>query len=340
MDVLERLKTQYRSFSLRRTAALLAMALGVALCLTVVVISRYPSPDDPLTLGVTGTSGANISDREHLSAVMGHDVSALELTVHDYTETYSLYISSGTVADALELAGIELGEFDEISIDDDAAIHDGMQIYITRVRVDQEYEYEPIPFQTERKASESLLVNVEKKIQSGVDGECRYTYDVVYKNGIRTARILAGTTVVKEPVNEVISYGTVSYYRPSTTYVIDEEAGTITLSDGIVLHYTDTIKVSATAYTTEGHKNKITYSGATARYGIIAVDPRVIPLGTAMFVVGESGDWTYGYAVAGDIGGGIKDNRIDLFYNTEKECRNHGRRPAIVYILASDDESD
>ena len=38
--------------------------------------------------------------------------------------------------------------------------------------------------------------------------------------------------------------------------------------------------------------------------GIIAVDPRVIPLGTAMFVVGESGDWTYGYAVAGDIGGG------------------------------------
>ena len=49
MDVLERLKTQYRSFSLRRAAALLAMALGVALCLTVVVISRYPSPDDPLT---------------------------------------------------------------------------------------------------------------------------------------------------------------------------------------------------------------------------------------------------------------------------------------------------
>ena len=148
-------------------------------------------------------------------------------------------------------------------------------------------------------------------------------------------------TALETQVNALNSNveGTVELMEAGTISDATQTGGvwTITLSDGIVLHFKDKIEVSATAYTTEGQDFKITYSGATARYGIIAVDPRVIPLGTEMFVVGTSGMWTYGYCIAGDIGGFIKGNRIDLFYNTENECKNFGRRGAIVYILSGNE---
>ena len=49
----------------------------------------------------------------------------------------------------------------------------------------------------------------------------------------------------------------------------------------------------------------------------------------------ESLDGTkdYGFCTAEDTGGAIKNNRIDLFFNTAKEVRNFGRRKVKVYIL-------
>ena len=70
-----------------------------------------------------------------------------------------------------------------------------------------------------------------------------------------------------------------------------------------------------------------------ARYGVIAVDPRVIPLGTQLYIEAVDGSWTYGYAVAGDTGGAIKGARIDLFYDSHAQAISFGRRAARVYIL-------
>ncbi len=70
-----------------------------------------------------------------------------------------------------------------------------------------------------------------------------------------------------------------------------------------------------------------TATGLRAQYGIVAVDPDVIPLGTRVYVEG------YGYAVAGDVGGAIKGNKIDLCFATIKECYEFGRRTVVVYIL-------
>ena len=70
-----------------------------------------------------------------------------------------------------------------------------------------------------------------------------------------------------------------------------------------------------------------TASGLKAKYGVVAVDPHVIPLGTRLFIEG------YGYAIAGDVGGAIKGNMIDLCFNTVKECYEFGRRDVVVYIL-------
>lgn len=67
--------------------------------------------------------------------------------------------------------------------------------------------------------------------------------------------------------------------------------------------------------------------GLKPQVGVIAVDPRVIPLGTKLYVEG------YGKCVAGDTGGAIKGNRLDLFFNTKSEVYNWGRKKVKVYKL-------
>ena len=57
------------------------------------------------------------------------------------------------------------------------------------------------------------------------------------------------------------------------------------------------------------------------------MDPRIIPLGTKMFIEG------YGYAVADDVGGAIKGSRIDLAFNSRAEALQFGRQTVKVYIL-------
>ncbi|NEZ47578.1 hypothetical protein FDF74_10285 [Clostridium niameyense] len=86
--------------------------------------------------------------------------------------------------------------------------------------------------------------------------------------------------------------------------------------------------MEATAYsgdsiTAGGHKPVRNPNG----YSTIAVDPRVIPFGTKVYVEG------YGYAIADDIGGRIKGNIIDVFLTSEAECNSWGRRNVKVHIL-------
>ena len=78
----------------------------------------------------------------------------------------------------------------------------------------------------------------------------------------------------------------------------------------------------------------ITASGARAKRGTVAVDPRVIPLGTKLYIKSLTpGVPDYGFAIAQDTGGAIKGNKIDLFMDTVWECLQFGRRPVMVYIL-------
>ncbi|MDD3818767.1 MAG: 3D domain-containing protein [Actinomycetota bacterium] len=89
----------------------------------------------------------------------------------------------------------------------------------------------------------------------------------------------------------------------------------------------------ATAYYAHGkggndiNGNGITAIGLRARKGIVAVDPRVIPLGTRLYIPG------YGEALAADTGGWIKNNRIDLCFETMEDCYRYGRRKIKVYLV-------
>lgn len=82
----------------------------------------------------------------------------------------------------------------------------------------------------------------------------------------------------------------------------------------------------ATAYALSGR----TRSGAYVRRGVIAADPRVLPLGSVVQV--QAGKWSGVYTVH-DTGGKIKGNIIDVWVPTTREARRFGRRPIKLHVL-------
>lgn len=125
----------------------------------------------------------------------------------------------------------------------------------------------------------------------------------------------------------------------------ETEPGVIKTAEGEVLEYTEVIQVEATAYCAcykccgKYPSNKyygITKTGTRAKVGTIAVDPRLIPLGTKMYVEGLYGAKNYGVGKAEDIGGAIKGKIIDLYFDTHSETIQWGRQQVNVYILKED----
>ena len=84
----------------------------------------------------------------------------------------------------------------------------------------------------------------------------------------------------------------------------------------------------ATAYSSQDPGNgNYTATGSRLKKGIVSVDPKIIPLGTKIYVEG------YGYAIADDVGGAIKGHRIDLAFDSRYDALQFGRQNVTVYIL-------
>jgi 3D (Asp-Asp-Asp) domain-containing protein len=72
---------------------------------------------------------------------------------------------------------------------------------------------------------------------------------------------------------------------------------------------------------------KPAFTGMPLQRGVVAVDPRVIPMGTRLYVEG------YGEAIAADQGNAIKGNRIDLFFDSHQQARQWGMKTVKVTVL-------
>jgi len=115
---------------------------------------------------------------------------------------------------------------------------------------------------------------------------------------------------------EEIIYNEVELEQPNQNINIEENDNYIIM---IATAYTRSIE--------EGTHKGITRSGTQVSRGTVAVDPRVIPLGTKLYVE------NYGHAVALDTGGAIKENRIDLYMETKDEAFEFGRKEVRVWII-------
>ena len=218
-----------------------------------------------------------------------------------------------------------------------------------------EYTDEFIPFETVYIEDATMKKGTSVTETKGKDGLSRTTVEMILHDGEEVSRQVAGTRIIREPVSEVIRVGT--YVMPPATVVsthhntsgtmtsynysrnflesvsIDDEKKTITTPSGEVFYYSSSFTGEATAYSCEGTPNAITATGTKARVGEVAVDPKVIPLGTKMFIILADGSLIYGYCVAEDTGGAVKGNIIDLYMNTFADCALVGRTDCTVYIL-------
>ena len=179
----------------------------------------------------------------------------------------------------------------------------------------------------------SLPAGTTKVITEGRDGQMLCLANVSYENGKEVSRTVIRQTVTQQPVNELIAVGT----GPSQDQQGDQPIigdGYIVLPTGEILTYSSTMQVVATAYSHLDEGCDMTTSTmTTVRIGTVAVDPRVIPYGTRMFIVSNDGEVVYGVSTAEDCGGAIIDKRIDLYYPTLAQCFSFGRRDCTIYFL-------
>ena len=101
-----------------------------------------------------------------------------------------------------------------------------------------------------------------------------------------------------------------------------------------MLEFTHKDEFKATCYYRFPVDGEITANGTPTRVGAIAVDPKVIPYWTRMYIVTQDGEYIYGVAVAEDCGTAIKGKWVDLFYETYEEACKFGRRQVDIYFLA------
>ena len=207
------------------------------------------------------------------------------------------------VAQLLSEVGVRLSGKDYAVPSLAAQVMDNLSVRIVRVVEDSIVESRDIPYETVRRADNTLELDQQNIDQHGKNGVYKQRVHLVYEDGQQVLREVAEEWVESQPTTRIISYGTKIVIRELET------------PDGVI-RYWRKIRVLATSYTaatsgkTRDHPEYgITRLGWRARKGIIAVDPTVIKLRTNMYVPG------YGFGVAADTGGKIKGRWIDLCYN-------------------------
>ncbi|MEA4900222.1 3D domain-containing protein [Desulfitobacterium sp.] len=173
-----------------------------------------------------------------------------------------------------------------------------------------------VPVETEYEESNQLSPGTTKVKDEGKKGVERQVIKITQVNGEITSEKITHQFMLEAPKKRVVLRNTkpIAAVKPESKSEADVSQ----------LNIRKVMVMEATAYTYTGNK---TATGIEPREGIIAVDPRVIPLGTQVYVEG------YGYAVAADTGGLIKGNIIDVFFPSFQRCINWGRRPVKVYVI-------
>lgn len=240
-------------------------------------------------------------------------------------ELLTVRTTDKTVGKILEKNNISLGEMDLVSPSLDSVVNQNTEIVITKVSLETVAETAEIPFETVSVENSNMERGQTKVVTQGANGVKELLYTVTYHNGEEVSRELSGEEVITQPVNRVVQYGT----KMKTV----SRGGTVSRPSGD-LSYSKVLTCTATAYDHESlGGNGITASGRKLQRGIVAVDPRVIPLGTRLYIESLDSSADYGYAVAADTGGAIKGNKVDLAMGSRSESLNFGRRSVRVYVL-------
>ncbi|EAE2804979.1 DUF348 domain-containing protein [Listeria monocytogenes] len=254
---------------------------------------------------------------------------AIQLSLQNGAKKDTVWTTKTKVSDLLAEKNIKLDQDDRVSPAKDSNLKEKMTVEVTYVNSKAEKKNEQVKFETVYKEDDSLNKGVEKVVQEGKNGKKVVEYKVTFENGKEKKRDVIKENVTSNKTDKVVVRGTkekvvatpVSNVSTSSATSSSSSSASSTPSGG------KTYKMESTAYS----------GGGTTAYGInlsanpgqkvIAVDPRIIPLGSKVWVEG------YGEAIAGDTGGAIKGNIVDVYFPNESQCYSWGRRMVTVKVL-------
>lgn len=274
---------------------------------------------------VTGRKNAEPT----LSLEGGHKVTV----THGGETAYATTRADESIATLLRRMGIAVGEAEMVLVD---VSEPEITIEIAASFTYYETRTERAPHATVYTENFTLPKGETQVWQQGMDGTRDVVYEVTYADGALLSRqavaessntsvteyAYVGTLVTEASAGDTIA-SVVQY---------DDGSGYLRMTSGDSLHFTQALEVQCTAYTT-GYDGvgTITATGTTVRRGTVAVDKRVIPLGSSLFITTASGSYTYGMASAEDTG--VRGAKIDLYMDSYDECIQFGRRRSVAYIL-------
>ncbi len=252
---------------------------------------------------------------------------AYDVAINDGGEKQVVPATGGTVEDLLAKHDIVVNDADKVKPALDKKVKKDMKISIIRVTTETEEVAEAVAYHTEHKQDSSLPKGEEKVITQGQEGQVVKKFKVTKENGKEADRELVDEVVKKESVNHVVAVGTKEAAQ-------EPDSNLVTLSDGSTSAPSSekTLTMTASAFTAScGGCSGVTTTGinlqANPNMKVIAVDPSVIPLGSKVWVEG------YGVAVAGDTGGAINGNRIDVHVADKSEASSWGVRTVEVKVI-------
>jgi uncharacterized protein YabE (DUF348 family)/3D (Asp-Asp-Asp) domain-containing protein len=243
--------------------------------------------DPPINASIVAGMGVTVKHAKAVTLLIG-------------TEEHTIYTQRLQLKEALADIGMTLASDDRIEPSLDTTVTEGLRAKLVRVGGREFIEKETIAKKTEFKPDANLTGNAYRVVQ-GHDGIRTRSYRVVIEDGMEREKKLVKESYEREPQNTVI------YYPAGSAAPTGLPDGNINVT-GVNRVYATWYNAASSGKSAGDPAYGMTRSGQMLRKGIVAVDPKVIPLGTKLYIPG------YGFAVAGDTGGGIKGNMIDLGY--------------------------
>lgn len=237
-------------------------------------------------------------------------LSRTTLTVDGKTLThYSL--QKGTVQELLNLFSVTLSSQDFVQPALADKIRWGERVQVVRVREELEEKKEEIDFilDWKRRTAKNLR---KVEIQKGYKKKIRWTLRHIFHDGKKVETKASAKKIQKIPVERLVLFTKKGY--PEKIYDLSR---------------VKKIRMIATAYW-EGDPQVpgvFTYLDQRIQPGLVAVDPKVIPLRSRLYIPG------YGYAYASDTGSAIKGKRIDLVVPNKEASKEWEHKKVDVYIL-------